>query len=142
MFDTLIDINNWSWRDLNAKPSACKADALPIELQPLYLFHSILRHSVTIYAYSSPRRGIYIPTWYRRNPVKCLKIQNHRFLWTNAIYLICDYYQVALAEPGILPLTANRRSWCREIFNSRFTERVLFVWTQREWILVIVCDLP
>ena len=49
MFDTLIDINNWSWRDLNAKPSACKADALPIELQPLYLLHLILRLYVDIF---------------------------------------------------------------------------------------------
>ena len=29
--------SHWSWSDLNREPSACKADALPIELQPLII---------------------------------------------------------------------------------------------------------
>lgn len=36
----------WSWTDLNRRPSACKADALPTELQPHFRLSCFLRHQV------------------------------------------------------------------------------------------------
>lgn len=42
-------IARWSWSESNREPSACNADALPIELQPLFLHLTVLA-SVVIWS--------------------------------------------------------------------------------------------
>ena len=93
-------LNWWRWQESNPRPSACKADALPVELHPQNRFHSgsplwKLRIFTTVIwlefeDYNYPQHVVdnqvfATPSRWHTTPIWCLRSDSNRYAFRREI---------------------------------------------------------